>query len=399
MGSLLEFLSHLFVRKKDRDSRKVRQTDSGRKPGSKAQTNFLAFDIKIAKPIPGGIRNWKSHRPVGICCAATVCNGHEPILWYSKNFDGCIASMLSVEDAGALFCYLFRAAEMGWRIVTWNGLGFDFNILAEESGEKTDCALLALKHYDLMFQIFCGKGYPVSMNKVASQLGIPINSDISGETAPVLWAAGEYDRVLQFTSHKVLDLLEIAKRGEKSGFLTWVSNNGTRQQVDLRKGWIEVLKLIKSPIPDTSWMGKPLKREEFLYWTREPEKKLGKGLNSYFEKRSSYNPSEDPSDTKTETGINRSNELDDDEINALFIQAELEDRFEFYPAQVKPTRNTPAQVANIIECPCPICQGSPNLDHVFMHLEEEEIERQYGLGDDWADDDDDNVWTDEEDDW
>ena len=32
---------------------------------------YLAFDIEIAKPLPEGIDDWKSVRPLGISCAAT----------------------------------------------------------------------------------------------------------------------------------------------------------------------------------------------------------------------------------------------------------------------------------------------------------------------------------------
>lgn len=33
---------------------------------------YLAWDIEIAKTIPDGETDWKTHRPLGISCAATI---------------------------------------------------------------------------------------------------------------------------------------------------------------------------------------------------------------------------------------------------------------------------------------------------------------------------------------
>ena len=41
---------------------------------------------------------------------------------------------MSQQEAAGLVEYLAAQVEHGYTIVTWNGLGFDFDILAEESG-------------------------------------------------------------------------------------------------------------------------------------------------------------------------------------------------------------------------------------------------------------------------
>ncbi len=33
--------------------------------------NYIAFDLEIYKIVPGDFNYWRSHRPLGISCAAT----------------------------------------------------------------------------------------------------------------------------------------------------------------------------------------------------------------------------------------------------------------------------------------------------------------------------------------
>ena len=96
---------------------------------------YLAFDIETAKVVPGEDFNWRPHRPLGISCAATLASdSDEPLLWYGKTPDGSPEKQMSQQDAQGLVQYLSKMVADGFRILTWNGLGFDFDILAEESG-------------------------------------------------------------------------------------------------------------------------------------------------------------------------------------------------------------------------------------------------------------------------
>ena len=48
--------------------------------------NFLAFDVETAKQFPGDFSDWRKHRPLGICCAATVAGDTgEARLWHQKH--------------------------------------------------------------------------------------------------------------------------------------------------------------------------------------------------------------------------------------------------------------------------------------------------------------------------
>ncbi len=40
-------------------------------------TRYMAFDLEIARPLPEGGEDWKSIRPLGITCAATLTEDEE----------------------------------------------------------------------------------------------------------------------------------------------------------------------------------------------------------------------------------------------------------------------------------------------------------------------------------
>jgi hypothetical protein len=118
---------------------------------------YFAFDIEIAKPLPEGIEDWKSTRPLGISCAATLSGDGTTTTFHGKTPTGEIADQMDQAETTRLVEHLVTAVDSGYTILTWNGLGFDFDILAEESGKQQKCNELALDHIDMMFHIFCLK--------------------------------------------------------------------------------------------------------------------------------------------------------------------------------------------------------------------------------------------------
>ena len=160
---------------------------------------LLAFDIETAKPLPDEVTDLLSHRPLGIACAAAVdIEGQHETLWYGRK-SGTFAAQMSRGEAQRLVHDLVGFVEGGYTLVTWNGVGFDFNILAEESGLPGECASLALAHIDLMFHIVCSRGFPLALDKVAQGMGLPGKpSGMSGSKAPTLWASGHQADVLGY---------------------------------------------------------------------------------------------------------------------------------------------------------------------------------------------------------
>src|SRR5437899_2067006 len=166
---------------------------------------YLAFDIETAADIPGPDFNWRPHRPIGITCAAIVASDSpDPVVWHGKTDAGAPAARMTCDEARLLVKMLVQKVAEGYTIVTWNGLGFDFDVLAEESGAREPCRELAHGHVDMMFHIFCEKGFPVSLEKAATAMGIAGKlAGLSGWQAPKLWAAGDHQKVLDYVAQDV----------------------------------------------------------------------------------------------------------------------------------------------------------------------------------------------------
>ncbi len=149
-------------------------------------SRYLAFDIETAKDFPGEVSNWRRHRPLGISCAATLpSDSDKPTLWYGKTSDGKPAKQMSRQDAQTLAEHLCDMALKGYRILTWNGLAFDFDVLAEESAAAAMCKGCVLDHVDMMFHLFCCLGYPVGLEKAAQGMGLPGKTHgMTGAEAP-----------------------------------------------------------------------------------------------------------------------------------------------------------------------------------------------------------------------
>lgn len=232
------------------------------------EPRYLAFDIETAKDVPGEDFNWRPHRPLGISCAATLASDmDQPTLWFGKAADGSPAARMSREDAKELVTHLVQLASEGYRILTWNGLGFDFDILAEESAADKLCKQCALDHVDMMFHAFCSLGYPIALEKTAQGMGLPGKPvGMSGVKAPRLWAEGKFDKVLEYVAQDVRIALRVAQACEQRGKLEWITRKGTRGSMPLKNGWLSVKEALQLPEPDTSWMSAPIPRRDFTAW-------------------------------------------------------------------------------------------------------------------------------------
>jgi hypothetical protein len=229
---------------------------------------YVAFDIETAKDVPGDDFNWRAHRPLGISCAATLQSGAaQPLLWYGKTQDGSPEKRMSREDGQKLVQYLSDMAAAGFKILTWNGLAFDFDILAEESGNAASCGECALGHVDMMFHIVCSLGYPIGLDRAAHGMGLSGKPEgMSGAKAPKLWAEGRFKEVLGYVAQDVRTTLEIAQACEQRRRLEWITRKGTKSSMPLPSGWLTVREALRLPVPDTSWMSTPMPRSDFTAW-------------------------------------------------------------------------------------------------------------------------------------
>lgn len=228
---------------------------------------YIAFDIETAKILPEEVGDLLAHRPLGVCCTATLAaDQSKPQLFYSKRTDGSPVAQMSKADLSQFVDFLLDRTEDGYTIVTLNGLGFDFDVLAEESGRQDDCKQLALSHVDMLFHIFCVKGFGVGLNAAAKAIGLSKPADVHGSIAPQLWKDGNYDRVLEYVAEDCRITLEVAVISEEKGTSRWITKGGSRAGLDIPAGWLPVRDAMKLPLPDTSWMAAPWPRSKFTAW-------------------------------------------------------------------------------------------------------------------------------------
>jgi hypothetical protein len=229
---------------------------------------YLAFDIETAKEIPGVDFNWKPHRPLGITCIATQsieCD--EPRHWLSHTSSGTPAAQMTQADVAAFVRYLASAVTNGFVPLSWNGLAFDFDVIAEESGLVEQCRTLARNHVDMMFHVVCIKGFPVALKNAASGLGVQGKlAGVEGIDAPSLWANGQYDVVKDYVAQDVRTTLAVALKAESQRSFAWTTRKGTRSSMPLSRGWLTVKAAARLPLPDTAWMSDPPSRDVFMSW-------------------------------------------------------------------------------------------------------------------------------------
>jgi hypothetical protein len=229
---------------------------------------YLAFDIETAKNVPGADFDWKKHRPLGISCIASqTTDDAEPRVWYSRMENGSPAPQMSCDDVAAFVRYMVDAEGDGFVPLSWNGLAFDLDVIAEESSQSDACKKLALSHVDMMFHVVCEKGFPVALKSAASGLRLPGKLDgVEGIDAPVLWAQGKFDTVIEYVSQDVRITFAVAQESEKRKSFAWTTRKGTVSSMPLPRGWLSVESAMNLPLPDTSWMSDPPSRKYFTGW-------------------------------------------------------------------------------------------------------------------------------------
>ena len=235
---------------------------------------YLAFDIETAKITPQD-EDVQAHRPLGIACwaAAWVSEKSGEIITRSyagTDSQGSITPQMSRFECCDLVRRLRSAIKRdGFTLLTHNGVGFDFDILAEESGMHAECADLALRSMDTCLLIHCMKGFPVGLDAIARGMGLLGKTEgMSGALAPQMWADGRLDEVLGYVAQDVRSTLEVALAIKQRKGLTWISKSGRRNSLPIPR-LLTVAEALQLPEPDTSWMSEPMPRTKFVGWMKK----------------------------------------------------------------------------------------------------------------------------------
>jgi len=233
---------------------------------------LLSFDLEVAR-WPEDDNAPKTD--LGITCAGLSYhenNGPPPSnqLYYGDAQISKAAAVDLVRD-------LETAALDGYTIITWNGCGFDFRILAEESGLVERCARLALDSVDMMLFVTFRKGYCLGLDTALAGMHVPqklhkvtlndgsILEDMSGKKAPELWAAGEYSAVLDYLKVDIESPIALARKIMQHKAIFWHSQKGRPMSCPVTR-FSPVRDLFNLPMPSTSWMTDPPTRWQFIEW-------------------------------------------------------------------------------------------------------------------------------------
>lgn len=229
---------------------------------------YLAFDIETAKAQSANDYDWRLSRPLGISCAATFLSGADkPLFWHGGTNRKRPANQMRRQEVQGLVNYLVKHVQSGYSIVTWNGLGFDFEILAEESGMFEKCKNLALDHVDMMFHALCRLGHGISLDSAAKGMDVTgKGANLLGALAPQFWAEGRREEVLEYVAHDVEVTLQLAELCGDRGFLRWVTGSGRGRKLPLPNGWLSVRLAKKLPRTGRSWMWPRWSRTRFTAW-------------------------------------------------------------------------------------------------------------------------------------
>ena len=266
------------------------------KPGPK----FVAFDLEIAQPFEMG-------RPYGISCAATMTYDGPSILWYGaeKAPGATLPERMNPQEVQEMTGYLLEMQSQGYTVVTFNGAGFDLDVLAEECYNehwKQDVARLTMEHIDIAFEMHCQMGYMTGLAKLSEGLGVGGKTEgMHGDLAPIVWSGWPADwsddldenatRMraeiealgVEVGTREAQDLcLEYVGQDAKltadvytalleQGHVYWTTQRGTRSRYPWRPEQkdgrlLTVNESLLLPEPDTSWMSKPRLRSDVLAW-------------------------------------------------------------------------------------------------------------------------------------
>jgi hypothetical protein len=233
-------------------------------------TRYLAFDIETSKIVPEE-DDVQAHRPLGISCWALAWKRGDTIktlAGHAKDDNDKVTSQMGVEQCKDLVSLLYTAWRVkGYTILAHNGVGFDFDILAEESGMHEECAELAMNSVDTCLLVHCMKGFPIGLEAICAGMGLPGKTEgMNGALAPQMWADGLYREVLAYVQQDVKATLQAALAIEEWGALTWISKSGRKNRLVLPRGLLPACEALKLPEPNTAWMDAPIPRDHFTGW-------------------------------------------------------------------------------------------------------------------------------------
>jgi len=249
---------------------------------------MVGFDLEIAEDLPeDGNIDWSV--PLGVTCAGLATDLVQS--WVAPDMEG-EGYAPRIADISKLVDKLVQYRRRGFHIVTWNGMGFDFRVMAQDA--KGDDPLydricdLAWNHIDVAFQMRVEKGYMIGLDTAAKGLRVEGKTEgMSGALAPQMWREGKeaQEQILGYVVQDAQATLNVYKALRTQRILYWTTRAGKRTSspwvpmlVDafgtpngIVAPWrlLTVKEVTQHCTPaDTGWMSfKPTPLEEYYGWT------------------------------------------------------------------------------------------------------------------------------------
>lgn len=224
---------------------------------------WLAFDIETANLLPADA-DLDRFGPLDISVAAALAESGASKLFHSMAA-GKPAPKLDRETAQQLLQWLRQQQQAGARLVAWNGVSFDLQMIGHAAGNLELAAEVALDCFDPMLQFFYRRGFPVGLQAVASGMGLELKKSMSGADAPEQWAQGNYQQVIEYVQGDCRITLEVARAIERAREVRWLTKRGTYSS-ERFSALLRTREVIAGPLPDQSWMDTPIPPERFTRW-------------------------------------------------------------------------------------------------------------------------------------
>jgi len=262
-----------------------------------ANVRYAAFDIEIAREIPDGVDDWATLRPLGISCAAIhravlKPNDHGLAVDYesariyhgAEQPEGRYANQMTPRHCQEMAHHLLSLDALGYIVVSYNGLGFDFDVLAEECQSQSmsqSLRYLTQRHVDIAFAFFAEKGYMPSLANACAGMGIEGKTEgVSGSKAPEMWAGDieQQNKVLEYVLQDARITGHLYEKVLERKRLRWITRSGKARSwrptrwgvtVDGSRRLATVAEALELPEPDTSWMTDPWPRTKFSAWLED----------------------------------------------------------------------------------------------------------------------------------
>ena len=228
----------------------------------------LFLDIELCDNIPDG---WDRDNPstldiACICVMIIDSNRNENTVVHHNE-----GKAMTQEQIQKVCDQVKTICNQGGKFITWNGLGFDMQLL-DKIDNTLKTLILSDHHIDLMFHFTRKKGYMIGLNKVSKGFCIG-EKTMTGLDAVKLWAKGEFQKVIDYNIKDVELLRDIYYKVLETNKIKWLSGSNNICYLKVDTDQLSVSDSLNIPRPsdkELSWMSHEHKQICEWAWRVKP---------------------------------------------------------------------------------------------------------------------------------